>query len=261
MSTLAFNRPPAATWRRAAAVLVVTLLAHAWVFDRVDRMLAGTDAEPPAPPVVNARLLEPPAPPPVVAEPSPAPVVTAPKPRPRAVRPPPPASPPPVLPAEPVVPVEESPAIEPPAPPAEPEVADAPAEPAGPVNAERPLEAPAEAEVVAFDAYGPVLEYALASLPELRAAMPGAARYVYRTKNSEIRLATGTTVVEWSIGSDDRYDLRLSTTALGLTVLDLHSQGTLRSFGLAPERYTAARRLVGGVRLAGPADYLHRATA
>jgi hypothetical protein len=68
-----------------------------------------------------------------------------------------------------------------------------------------------------------------------------AARYVYRTTNSELRLASGTSTIDWSLATDGRYRLSLTTTAIGVTLLELHSEGQLRAFGLAPERYTETR--------------------
>lgn len=106
--------------------------------------------------------------------------------------------------------------------------------------AELPVEPTAD-EPTSFEASGEVLQYALANLPDMRAAMPAAVRYVYRTTNSEIRIATGTTVVDWSLTEDGRYELRLATRAIGTLVLELLSQGWLRDFGLAPDRYTETR--------------------
>jgi hypothetical protein len=88
---------------------------------------------------------------------------------------------------------------------------------------------------------GAPLRTALSGLPSLRTALRGSARYVYRTTNSEIRLASGTTTVDWTLAADGRYQLRMTTVALGMTVLELDSQGSLGEFGLAPERYTETR--------------------
>jgi len=233
------DRPAHRRWPRAALVLLATLLAHALVLDRVDRMLAATESESAATlPSVAVRLLPPPAPLPVTAPP---PSVPAPA-RKQAPRPkrqlPPPA--PVVAAAEP--PPAPPPAVaEPPASaPAEPDELEAVALPDAPMNAERPIE-PETEEPPIFEATGEVLQFALANLPAMRTAMPAAARYVYRTSNSEIRIATGTTVVEWTLGDDGRYELRLATRAVGMNVLELLSQGRLRDFGLAPDRYTETR--------------------
>jgi len=71
--------PARSVTARAALVLAVTLLAHGFVVERMDRLLAGARTEEPNEDVtVTARLLPPPAPP---APPPPAP---RPAPRPRA---------------------------------------------------------------------------------------------------------------------------------------------------------------------------------
>lgn len=251
MSAQTVARPSTAAWRRASVVLVATLLAHAWVVETVDRILAGNSSEPPAPPAaIYARLLAPPSQ--VVPEPSPPAATPKPRPRPRPPRPPAPAAPaPPPAEAPPVAPVEGLPATdlqlaakaateESPPLAGEPVAVDqAPAEEAP--EPERPLAPVAQQQVAVFEAMGPALEAALAGLPDLRAALAGAARYVYRTTNSELRLVSGVTIIEWSLGADGRYDLRLSTQAVGMTVLELRSEGTLRAFGLAPDRYTETR--------------------
>ena len=234
------DRPAHRRWTRAALVLLATLLAHALVLDRVDRMLAATESESAATlPSVAVRLLPPPAPLPVTAPPpSSAPARTRKQvPRPDRQLPPPApvaaaAEPPPAPPPA----VAEPPASAP----AEPDELEAVALPDAPMNAERPIE-PETEEPPIFEATGEVLQFALANLPAMRTAMPAAARYVYRTSNSEIRIATGTTVVEWSLGDDGRYELRLATRAVGMNVLELLSQGRLRDFGLAPDRYTETR--------------------
>jgi len=60
MSTLPIVPPRSVGWR-AALVLAATLLAHAFLLERVDRILAGADAEPAKDAVaVTARLLPPP---------------------------------------------------------------------------------------------------------------------------------------------------------------------------------------------------------
>lgn len=229
---------------RAVLVLLVALLAHAVALDWAQRRLTGTDAARSAQqPIVNARLLPPPPPAPVVVSEAPAPL---PRPRPRRPAPPPP-KPAPVAPAD-LLPRAEAPAPAEATPAnvdmadvvrAEGPVADAAAPEAPEVSAE-PAEAAAK-EAAPFEATGAALQSALAVLPDLRGALPAKVRYVFRTKNSEIRLATGTTYVDWTLADDGRYELRLSTTAVGMTVLELHSQGALRAFGLAPDRYTETR--------------------
>lgn len=245
MSTSSLSLRPASSSRlRAVLVLLVALLAHAVVLDRAQQRLTGTDAARSAQqPTVNARLLPPPPAPVVVSE-APA---ALPRPRPRRPVPPPP-KPAPVAPAdllprvEAPVPAEATPAIVdmPDVVRAEGPVADAVA-PEAPEAGAEPAEAAVKEESAPFEATGAALQSALAVLPDLRGALPAKARYVFRTKNSEIRLATGTTYVDWTLADDGRYELRLSTTAVGMTVLELHSQGALREFGLAPDRYTETR--------------------
>jgi len=112
---------------------------------------------------------------------------------------------------------------------------------------EQPAEAADAVEPAELEATGTALRSALATLAEPRAALPLSARYVYRTTNSELRLAGGTTTVDWSLAEDGRYRLRLATAAVGVTVLELESEGALGAFGLAPERYTETRLRRGTV--------------
>lgn len=236
MSTLSITpRPDGALWSRAALVLLATLLLHAFTLDWAQRALSGADSGPAPVLPVSARLLPPPEP---VAAPEASAPPPAPKPRRAPVRRPQPA------PAAPVAERIEAPVSvgEPPAEPlADPVVADAPAAAEELPAAEPVAAAEPPSEPVLFEATGEALRASLAALPDLRATLPSSARYVYRTSNSELRLASGTTNVEWSLAGDGHYDLRLSTTAVGITVLELHSQGTLRAFGLAPDRYTETR--------------------
>ena len=229
MSTVSVIPAWSVSWR-AALVLLATLLAHAFLLERVDRMLAGAESgEPKEEAAVTARLLPPPAPPAPAAPPPPAPR-PAPRPRPAPVVAPAPAAEPARVEAPPIGAFGEQLAAE-----QEPPLAPEPA--VVPEPAQQPV---AEAEPEEVEASGEPLRAALAQRP----ALPSAARYVYRTTNSEIRLATGTTTVEWTLAGDGRYQLRMTTVALGMTVLELDSQGSLREYGLAPERYveTRARR-------------------
>lgn len=238
MSTLTLT-PSRPDWLRALFVLVVTLMIHAILLDRVQRLLEGDELPPPRPENrVSARLLPPP-----VAAPAPAPlprVTPAPvaKPAPARVAAPPAVSSPAPLQVPPAAEVAEVP------PPAE---SSAPAEPApeapapATLNAERPMDDNAAVRAIEFEASGGALRKAFERLPELSSALPAQARYVYRTTNSESRLASGTTTIDWSVDSEGRYRLRMATTALGLTLIELESQGALRGFGLAPDRYTEAR--------------------
>jgi hypothetical protein len=251
MSTL--TAVPAGSVRsRAVLVLLATLVAHALLLERVDRMLAGTESAVSKTAVaVTARLLPPPAPPVVPQAPVPPP---APGPRPLPViRKPPAVASPPAVPAQADTPaaVEVGPDAFGAASPATPietqDVAEASAAADKAETVKPEAEVAAVAEPEQFEASGPGLHAALAKLPDLRAALPVSARYVYRTTNSELRLASGTSTVDWSVADDGRYRVRLATTAIGMTVLELDSQGNLRAFGLAPERYTETRARRGAV--------------
>jgi len=247
MSAAVLNpRPAGPTWSRAATVLLLALVGHAFVFHWAQRTLTAGTAWPEEAATIDARLLPPPAPP---AAAPPVPAAPVPAPRPRRPRPPPSA----VAPTEPlpaaspivetVVVADEAAAAEPPP------IAEAPAAAeeaaAAEPNSLESAQAPPPVETAPppepFALAGEPLRLALAAIADPRAALPAAARWVYRTTNSEIRLASGTTYVDWSLGADGRYDLRLSTAALGMTVIELHSQGSLREFGLAPDRYTETR--------------------
>lgn len=265
MSTLSVS-PAGSIAARAAVVLLVTLLAHAFVLQRVDTLLGRTE---PAPAgevaVISARVLPPPAPPPAApARPSPPPA----KPRPApAVRRP---AAPVVAPTAPAAPaaVQTRPEVEPAVavdvgpdafdaePPlgqqtqASQETAETPA--AEPLEKAATAGQPEESGTAAqaappFEATGEALHAALASLAGPQSALPATARYVYRTTNSELRIASGSSTVDWSLAADGQYRLRLATTAIGVTVLELQSEGTLRPFGLAPDRYTETRIRRGAV--------------
>ena len=249
MSTLSIVPPRSVGWR-AALVLLVTLLAHAFLLARVDRMLAGAEALPSTDAVaVRARLLPPPpaapaAPPSLPPEGQPRPVPPPRKPVAAAAA----AAAPAV--AEPVA----APSVGADAvgaqPPAVTEEAPAAVDSSADAGQPPPAEAAAgeaAAEPPPFEASGASLLAALANLPELRTALPAAARYVYRTTNSELRLASGTSTVDWSLAADGQYRLRMTTTAIGMTVLELESQGSLRAFGLAPDRYVETRVRRGAV--------------
>jgi len=216
---------PASVGTRAVLVLLATLLLHALMLERVHRSLVGREGDHEEVVPISARLLSPPAPP---APAAPRPPV--PRPRPAAAVPAAPAVATPV-PVEAALPgaFGEAPVPEPPPAPE-------------PAALQEPAPAPvAETEPEDVEATGAALRTALAGLPSLSAVLPASARYVYRTTNSEIRLATGTTTVDWTLAADGRYQLRMTTVALGMTVLELDSQGSLGEFGLAPERYTETR--------------------
>jgi len=233
---------------RAALVLLVTLLAHVLILDRAQRVLPGAEVGAPTEvATVTARLVP-------TMEPGLAPLAAPTSPsmvsgqRALPVRRQPAA---PVAPAPPSAQTGAQAETEllasarrgdvPAAAPEAKAPADASAEAGQRSAAELPAETAAAVEPAELEATGAALRSALAALPEPRVALPLAALYVYRTTNSELRMASGTTTVEWSLADDGRYRLRLATAAVGVTVLALESQGALGPFGLAPERYTETR--------------------
>jgi hypothetical protein len=245
MFSLTSDNPRSSVAWRALLVLLVTLLAHALLLDRVSRGMAFIGSLPDDDLPISARLLPPPMPLPPPPRPEP-------RPRPAPVRPK-PAAPPPVV-AEAPAPamIETAPPAIDVAPPAredaqKPQPAQAAVAAPGPEAvadadaAAPPVAAEPKPEPEPVQAAGEMLQFALGNLEQQRAAMPNEARYVYRTTNSELRIATGTTVVDWLLNDEGRYQLRLATTAVGITVLELLSQGHLRPFGLAPDRYVETR--------------------
>jgi len=260
MSAVTLPRQPSPEWARAAFVLLVTLLAHLWVLERAQRVLGDAPATKDAPEVtVTARLLPPPAA--TILPSPPAPVPTEPpKRRPAPIPKPPPAAgaatPSAVASASFTTPVAAAPPAaesfdEPARTTSNEALAETPLEeeaqtdnPSVPtavaLNAERPLEYREAVDAVDFDASGPALRAALARLPSVQTTLPASARYVYRTTFSELRLAGGTTTIDWSL-VEDRYRLRMTTEALGTTLIELDSKGKVQAFGLAPERYVEKR--------------------
>ncbi len=237
-------------WPRAGLVLLLTVLAHAVILDRVGRGLSGLDAPIVATTTVSARLLPLAPAAPVVAAPAPA-VAAAAR---RSKRASPvsdqaSASAPVVAAAVPIEPVvNEQVAIEPEqgAPVQTPAAEVAPGSGAenvvaGPLNAERGIDPIAAADGPEFEAAGPALSAALGGRPGFETALPKSAQYRYRTSNSELSTVTGATTIDWAARDDGSYRVRLATSAVGFTVLELESQGMLRAFGLAPQRYTETR--------------------
>jgi hypothetical protein len=56
--------------------------------------------------------------------------------------------------------------------------------------------------------------------------------------DSRYSAVTGTTTIEWRVDpATRRYESRLTSSVLGLTVAEITSVGTVRRFGLAPDRY------------------------
>jgi hypothetical protein len=183
--------------QRAAIVLLIVLLLHAFALLGARRELALSGPETMTQTTLSVALLRAPAPPP------PAPVVRPAPPKAQSIRP---AAPAPVpSPAEPVAPD----------PPVEPSPAPPPVvEPTPPTEPEPPPSMAANAQ-----------------------SLPTKGRIAYRTRYSRMRGIEALTYVDWSIDLEkSRYELWLRTVdPPGL--LDLKSSGELRSFGIAPFKY------------------------
>jgi hypothetical protein len=213
---------------RAAVVLLAVVLAHAFVFDRVERLLSGTALRlQSTPAVVRARLVPAgvPSPPASTVEYAAQPAAS-------------PASPPAPQARRSAAAVAAAPAIAvDPAPPAA-AIERAAVLPLGESRSEAGRPA-AAADHVDFEATGTTLLAALRS--PLPPSLPAAAHYAYRTTYSDQPAVIGSTTVDWSLAADGGYRLRLATAVAGLTTLELESRGRLRAFGLAPDRYVEAR--------------------
>jgi hypothetical protein len=254
-STTLLPPPPGATRAevapphvgRALALLAVSLLMHGWILGGVQRAaddVPSVDERPAR--TVSAVLLAPPPPPP------------PPRAKPRAARAP--GAPPAVKPAPPVVaelapspdaavapqPMEPAPSAQPQRVEPEPQAVEAPpqaVEPAPSPQSDTPAAPAAEPAPVlpAQRVDGTDLAAELAETGVPTDTLPARATYVYLTSGSEYKVLTGETSIAWSLAADGRYEARLTTIALGITVLELVSTGQVRRFGLAPERYTQKR--------------------
>jgi hypothetical protein len=224
---------------RALLLLAVSLLLHAAVLSALRGWLVGPQRDAAElPRTISASLLV--EPPPIVP---PRPVQPA-RPRPRPKPPPKPApvaEPPAVVAAAPPVQA----AAPPPERPAEPEppAAEPMPEPqvAEPPSAVEPVPAQADpqpAPVVPRFAADSNLAQEMAELGGAAEALPDAGTYVYRMTDSRYSAVTGTTTIEWRVDpATRRYESRLTSSVLGLTVAEITSVGTVRRFGLAPDRY------------------------
>lgn len=187
---------------RAASVFVLVLLLHVWALYVFSRGLSAVVPADVTQTTLSVALLAPP--------PAPTPSAQAPKPAPR-----PRARNAPTI----TAPVESAPA------PASAPPVDAPTEstPApAPVAADQPAEAStAQPSDLALGAQ----------------ALPTKGRIVYRTSYTRLAGITALTFVDWSIDPEKAtYELWLRTVdPAGL--LDLRSNGTLKSFGIAPDNY------------------------
>jgi outer membrane biosynthesis protein TonB len=236
---------------RAALVLAASLLMHAVVITTGRQALRFPADEFRAGTLIEARLIAPTPPPrveseqppkrapaqrrPVPAVPALAPVVApepAPQPAPEhALEPAPAPAPTPASPSTTAPTAAPEAAAEEPAPtPAEP--ASPAAQPAGEQAIPLPM---VDSE---FDASGDGLIADINDAKAQRAALPVSARYVYQTNDSRYAALTGTTTIRWRFDDDQSYAAQLVTKVLGISVLELNSQGKVARTGLVPDRYT-----------------------
>ncbi|HZA95722.1 MAG TPA: DUF3108 domain-containing protein [Burkholderiaceae bacterium] len=190
----------ASLWR-AASVFALVLLLHVWALYVFSRGLSAVVPADATQTTLSVALLAPPPAPTQSAQP------TNPAPRPRARNAPTITAPVEAAPAPAPSPV-ETPVEAPPAPPA-------------PVAADPPAAASTAQQDLALGAQ----------------ALPTKGRIVYRTSYTRLTGITALTYVDWSIDPEKAtYELWLRTVdPAGL--LDLRSNGTLKSFGIAPDNY------------------------
>jgi hypothetical protein len=85
---------------------------------------------------------------------------------------------------------------------------------------------------------GPDLAAELGELGGVIDSLPSAGTYVYKLRDSRYSALSGTTTVEWSVDHETRrYQTRLRSTVFGIPLADITSTGSIRRFGLAPERF------------------------
>jgi hypothetical protein len=235
MGSVATSVTPAPLGPARFTLLVAASLAlHGFVIStavyRLDLNLADTE---PASRTIDATLIvePPPAPPPPVRR------VAPPKPRPAVPKPPPPPPAP-----EPVAVVE-------PTPPPPDDDRDRPAPGEGDVSVMPDAILPPPTPVPDIALVQPAPEQPgvarganlAAELSELGGAsdsLPAAGTYVYKLRDSRYSALTGTTTIEWRVdAATKRYETRLRSTVFGIQLADITSSGTIRRFGLAPERF------------------------
>jgi hypothetical protein len=227
---------------RAILLIAASLLLHAFVLSimRDQLVVPAFDTEPPTRTIDAALIVE--------APPAPAqPQRVAPKPRPR-----PKPVPPSTAPAPPAViqfAIPEPPpdfvvANDAPMP-------EAPGESEGTVSvteiAAPPTPAPdssllavkpVEAATPPGGAIGPDLAAEMRELGGAGEALPTSGNYFYKVRDSRYAALTGTSTTEWRVDPDkQRYEIKVRATVFGIPLADLSSTGSIRRFGLAPERY------------------------
>jgi len=230
-SVIATVAPPPLGPGRAILLIAASILLHAFVLSMArDRLVGPTvDAAPP-PRTIDARLIveAPPAPPPP-------PRSVAPR---RTPRPKPPPPPPPAVlePAPAAVASDEA-------------MRGAPGESEGTVGVTEIAAPPTPAPDPALAAQQPAEsgppvaagDDLAAEMRELGGAtegLPTAGSYVYKMRDSRYAALSGTTTIDFRLDADKhRYEARLRSTVFGIPLADISSTGSVKRFGLAPERY------------------------
>ncbi|HUL67004.1 MAG TPA: DUF3108 domain-containing protein [Burkholderiaceae bacterium] len=242
-SAVATLAHPPLGFGRAILLILASLLLHAFVLSVMrDQLVVPTlDIEPPTRTIDAALIVEaPPAPPP------PPPKRVAPKPRPRPKpAPPPPAAPPPaVIQFAIPEPPPDFAANDAPMPeaPGESEgtvsVTEIAAPPTPPPDPSLLVVKPVEAATPPGTTTGPDLAAEMRELGGASEALPTSGNYVYKLRDSRYAALTGTTTIEWRVDPDkQRYESKLRATVFGIQLAHLSSTGSIRRFGLAPERY------------------------
>jgi hypothetical protein len=230
---------------RAILLIAASLLLHAFVLSVMrDQLVVPTfDTELPTRTIDAALIVEaPPAPSP----PAP-PKRVAPKPRPRPKPAPPPTTPAPpaviqfAIPEPPPDFVAENDAPMPEAP-GESEgtvsLTEIAAPPTPPPDSSLLTVKPVEAATPPGTTPGPDLAAEMRELGGASEALPTSGNYSYKVRDSRYAALTGTSTTEWRVDpAKQRYEINLRATVFGIQLANLSSSGSIRRFGLAPERY------------------------
>jgi hypothetical protein len=223
---------PRAAHRRALAMLAVSFILHAVVISAVGDGGAATTLKPNSATIEVALVAEErPVPPPVIKR--------APRRAPHRAPRPAPAPAQDAATPEPVVePAPPEPAPPEPAPP-EP----APQEPPANDGIEVPTDAPVR------DLVGELRE---SGVP--RGLLPSDTRYSYTTSDTRYPGTNGTTTIDWRFDPEAKtYAARLSTSVVGIDVVDVASEGQVARGGLMPQRFT--QKNIGRSALAADFDW------
>jgi hypothetical protein len=220
-SAAALPRPAGrAVALRVGAVLLATLLLHAWVLDRARREL-DFELPPPAPDAIQVELFRLPAQ--IAVASKPAPVRAAPAPR--AITPP-----------APTAPAASAPVAVEPAPQPAPTAAEPAAQPSPLPESNDELLPSSTANALPQEAVASPLDAVLVSFPKV-------GRFVSDTTYIKGFLRVlGTTTIEWKIGADAYEASSVTLADDGRALLTLASRGDVRpDVGVAPLRYTEQR--------------------